>query len=84
MTGGIEETTFFVNLIDKPLSNGGEGGKSDKFKLAKQLFQSLTRDLCLRRRKDMKFVDLKLPPKTEYIHRIKFRDDERVRYDALL
>ncbi|KAI1651462.1 SNF2 family N-terminal domain-containing protein [Daldinia loculata] len=83
MTGGIEETTFFVNLIDKPLSNGGEGGKSDKFKLAKQLFQSLTRDLCLRRRKDMKFVDLKLPPKTEYIHRIKFRDDERVRYDAL-
>ena len=35
-------------------------------------------------RKDMKFVDLKLPPKTEYIHRIKFRDDEKKRYDALL
>ncbi|KAI1482385.1 SNF2 family N-terminal domain-containing protein [Daldinia eschscholtzii] len=83
MTGGIEETTFFVNLIDKPLSNGEEGGKGAEFQLAKQLFQSLTRDLCLRRRKDMKFVDLKLPPKTEYIHRIKFRDDEKKRYDAL-
>ncbi|KAI1807585.1 SNF2 family N-terminal domain-containing protein [Daldinia bambusicola] len=83
MTGGIEETTFFVSMIDKPLSSGIEGGENE-FKLAQRLFQSLTRDLCLRRRKDMKFVDLKLPPKTEYIHRIKFRDDERQRYDALL
>ena len=41
-------------------------------------------DLCLRRKKDMKFVDLKLPAKTEYIHRITFRDDERKKYDALL
>ncbi|KAI8963341.1 SNF2 family N-terminal domain-containing protein [Daldinia sp. FL1419] len=84
VTGGIEETTFFVNLIDKPLSSGEGGENGDAFKLAKQLFQSLTRDLCLRRRKDMKFVDLKLPAKTEYIHRIKFRDDEKKRYDALL
>ncbi|KAI1470954.1 SNF2 family N-terminal domain-containing protein [Daldinia caldariorum] len=83
MTGGIEETTFFVNMIDKPLSSGTEGGENE-FKLAKQLFQSLTRDLCLRRRKNMKFVDLKLPAKTEYIHRIKFRNDEKQRYDALL
>jgi len=32
----------------------------------------------------MKFVDLKLPPKTEYIHRITFRSDEKNKYDALL
>ncbi|KAI0838894.1 SNF2 family N-terminal domain-containing protein [Hypoxylon sp. FL0890] len=84
VTGGIEETAFFVRLIDKPLSYGQAGTQNDEYKLAVQLFQSLTNDLCLRRRKDMKFVDLKLPAKTEYIHRIKFREDERVRYNALL
>jgi SWI/SNF-related matrix-associated actin-dependent regulator of chromatin subfamily A3 len=41
-------------------------------------------DLCLRRRKDMKFVDLKLPAKKEYVHRIAFRKDEKRKYDALL
>lgn len=84
VTGGIEETTFFMNLIDKPLANAGAGQQSDDVKLAKQLFQSLTGDLTLRRRKDMAFVDLKLPPKKEYVHRITLRDDERARYDALL
>ncbi|KAI2466153.1 SNF2 family N-terminal domain-containing protein [Annulohypoxylon bovei var. microspora] len=84
ITGGIEETAFFIHLIDKPLSNGQAGGNNDEYKLAVQLFQTLTGDLCLRRRKDMKFVDLKLPAKTEYIHRITFRDDEKDKYDALL
>ncbi|KAI0140058.1 SNF2 family N-terminal domain-containing protein [Hypoxylon sp. NC0597] len=83
ITGGIEETAIFVNLIDKPLLNGQAGHQNHDYKLASQLFQSLTRDLCLRRRKDMQFVDLKLPTKTEYIHRIKFREDEKVKYDAL-
>ncbi|KAI1136949.1 SNF2 family N-terminal domain-containing protein [Hypoxylon sp. FL0543] len=83
VTGGIEETAFFVRLIDKPLSSGQSGGQSEEHRLAAQLFQSITHDLCLRRRKDMKFVDLKLPAKTEYIHRIKFREDEKIRYNAL-
>jgi SWI/SNF-related matrix-associated actin-dependent regulator of chromatin subfamily A3 len=32
----------------------------------------------------MKFVDLKLPEKKEYLHRIAFRPEEKTRYDALL
>jgi SWI/SNF-related matrix-associated actin-dependent regulator of chromatin subfamily A3 len=32
----------------------------------------------------MKFVDLKLPAKKEYVHRIPFRKDEKRKYDALL
>jgi len=40
-------------------------------------------DLCLRRNKEMKFVDLKLPPKTEYVHRIPFIAEERKRYNTL-
>ncbi|KAI0379818.1 SNF2 family N-terminal domain-containing protein [Hypomontagnella monticulosa] len=83
ITGGIEETTIFLSLIDRPLASASAGEQGEPIKLAKQLFQSLTRDLTLRRRKDMAFVDLKLPPKTEFIHRIKLRDDERARYDAL-
>lgn len=51
---------------------------------AEALLQSLMQDLCLRRKKDMKFVDLRLPPKTEYVHRINFRPDEKTKYDALL
>jgi len=41
------------------------------------------RTLCLRRKKDMKFVDLKLPELSEYVHRIAFRKDEREKYEAL-
>lgn len=42
------------------------------------------RDLCIRRKKDMKFVDLKLPEKTEQTIRIAFWPDEQKKYDALL
>ncbi|KAI0160917.1 SNF2 family N-terminal domain-containing protein [Hypoxylon sp. FL1284] len=84
ITGGIEQPGIFLRIVDKPLQSGRAGDESTECKLAKKLFQSLTRDLSLRRRKDMKFVDLKLPAKTEYIHRIKFTDEEQRQYDALL
>jgi SWI/SNF-related matrix-associated actin-dependent regulator of chromatin subfamily A3 len=32
----------------------------------------------------MKFVDLKLPQKKEYVHRIAFRPEEKRKYDVLL
>lgn len=51
---------------------------------AEALLQSLMQDICLRRKKDMKFVDLKLPKKTEYLHRITFHPEEKTKYDALL
>ena len=31
---------------------------------------------------EMKFIDLKLPPLTEYVHRIKFLSHEQEKYDA--
>jgi SWI/SNF-related matrix-associated actin-dependent regulator of chromatin subfamily A3 len=66
----------FNTVIARPLAVGEAR--------AEALLQSLMKDLCLRRRKDMKFVDLKLPPKTEYIHRITFWPDEKKKYEALL
>src|SRR5689334_14644234 len=76
ITGGIEHSEVFNAVIARPLASGGAMGEA--------LLQALMSDLCLRRKKDMKFVDLKLPAKTEYIHRITFWPDEQKKYDALL
>ena len=35
-------------------------------------------------KKDMSVVDLKLPEKKEFVHRINFRPDEQRKYDGLL
>ncbi|KAK0746699.1 RAD5-like protein [Schizothecium vesticola] len=76
ITGGIEQSEIFNTVISRPLASGQARGEA--------LLQSLMFDLCLRRKKDMAFVDLRLPPKTEYIHRITFWPDEKKKYDALL
>lgn len=76
ITGGIEQAEVFNSVIARRL------GQSDR--LGEALLQALMQDLCLRRKKDMKFVDLKLPEKKEYVHRIAFRPEEKRKYDALL
>ncbi|KAK6220366.1 rad5-like protein (SNF2 family domain-containing protein) [Colletotrichum tabaci] len=76
ITGGVEQPAIFTTVISRPLAQGNEK--------AETLLQLLMRDLCLRRKKDMTFVDLKLPPKKEYVHRIAFRPDEKNKYEALL
>ncbi|RDA82962.1 hypothetical protein CP532_0874 [Ophiocordyceps camponoti-leonardi (nom. inval.)] len=76
LTGGIEQAEIFNTVVTRKLAAGERGGEA--------ILQALIQDLCLRRRKDMKFVDLKLPEKTEYLHRIAFHPAEKVKYDALL
>ncbi|KAK2613815.1 hypothetical protein N8I77_000697 [Diaporthe amygdali] len=76
LTGGIADPLVFNAVITRPLGSGDPR--------AEVLLQSLMQDLCLRRKKDMAFVDLRLPPKSEYVHRIAFRPDEKKKYDALL
>ncbi|KAI5299694.1 ornithine carbamoyltransferase [Ascosphaera pollenicola] len=39
--------------------------------------------VCLRRRKDMKFINLKLPELSSHLLRIKLNSDEKKKYDAL-
>lgn len=75
ITGGLERLDIFNSILTRPLANGEE--EADK------LLQTLMQTLVLRRKKDMKFVDLRLPEKSEYIHRIPFRNDEREKYEAL-
>ncbi|KAI3402201.1 hypothetical protein diail_130 [Diaporthe ilicicola] len=76
LTGGIADSGVFNAVITRPLGSGDPR--------AEVLLQSLMQDLCLRRKKEMAFVDLRLPPKSEYVHRITFRPDEKKKYDALL
>jgi SWI/SNF-related matrix-associated actin-dependent regulator of chromatin subfamily A3 len=76
ITGGIEQSDVFNAVISRNLGTGNQTGES--------LLQALMQDICLRRRKDMQFVDLKLPEKKEYVHRITFHPGEKLKYDALL
>lgn len=76
ITGGLENLSIFSQIMARPLAQGDP--------TAERLLQSIMRSMCLRRKKDMKFVDLKLPELTEWVHKVKFRNDEKEKYDALM
>jgi SWI/SNF-related matrix-associated actin-dependent regulator of chromatin subfamily A3 len=75
ITGGIENFSIFSAVITRGINDGNTRSMS--------ILQSLMRDLCLRRHKEMSFVNLKLPPKEEYVYRISFWPEEHKKYDAL-
>ncbi len=75
ITGGLERMELFNAVLTRPLNQGDHN--------AEVILQSIMRTMCLRRKKDMKFVDLKLPELSEYVHRIAFRQDEKEKYEAL-
>ncbi|POR38799.1 Helicase-like transcription factor [Tolypocladium paradoxum] len=76
LTGGIEQPEIFNTNVTRKLAAGDRAGEA--------IIQALVQDICLRRKKDMAFVDLKLPEKREYLHRITFHPSEKQKYDALL
>lgn len=76
ITGGLEQAEIFNTKITRKLLSGDRS--------AEATLQALMQDICLRRKKDMKFVDLKLPEKVEYLHRITFLPEEQRKYDVLL
>lgn len=75
VTGGLERMELFNSILTRPLALGDPN--------AELILQSIMRTMCLRRRKDMAFIDLKLPEKSEYVHRIAFRKDEKEKYEAI-
>ncbi|KAI1825982.1 hypothetical protein F4861DRAFT_145528 [Xylaria intraflava] len=88
ISGGIQEKSIFNVKIARPL-DGIIKDKDSQARLkirgeAQSLFQALVQDLCLRRKKDMAFINLKMPEKTEYVHRIRFTKLEQLRYDKML
>ncbi|EON61802.1 hypothetical protein W97_01019 [Coniosporium apollinis CBS 100218] len=75
LTGGIERFEVFHGAITRPVNQGDERGN--------WLLQLLMRSICLRRKKEMSFIDLRLPELSEYVHRINFLPHEKEKYDAL-
>ncbi|KAH0173538.1 SNF2 family DNA-dependent ATPase domain-containing protein, partial [Aureobasidium melanogenum] len=75
ITGGLEKLEVFNSVLDRPVKANDPS--------ATALLQAIMSAFCLRRRKEMKFVDLKLPELSEFVHRIDFADKEKERYMAL-
>ena len=75
LTGGLERLEIFNSILIRPLNQGDVN--------ASLILQALMATICLRRKKEMKFVDLKLPELSEYVHRIDFLDHEKEKYEAL-
>ena len=75
LTGGLERLEVFNSILIRPLNQGDMN--------ASLLLQALMATVCLRRKKEMKFVDLKLPELSEYKHSVDFLPHEREKYEAL-
>lgn len=75
LSGGLTEWQLFNGAIIRPLNAG--------LQRASDLLQTLMKSITLRRKKEMKFIDLKLPELTEYVHHIDFTSAEQEQYDAL-
>ncbi|EME89499.1 uncharacterized protein MYCFIDRAFT_49082 [Pseudocercospora fijiensis CIRAD86] len=75
ITGGLDQLETFNAVLVRPLKSGSSS--------ANNLLQAIMRSFTLRRRKDMAFVDLRLPKLDEYVHGIDFTRKEQERYDAL-
>ncbi len=75
LPGGLDRFELFNGAIIRPVNNGVEQGNA--------LLQLLMKSICLRRKKEMPFIDLRLPALSEYVHRIEFLKHEKEAYDAI-
>ncbi|KZN89343.1 putative SWI/SNF-related matrix-associated actin-dependent regulator of chromatin subfamily A member 3-like [Penicillium chrysogenum] len=74
LSGGLEDLGIFNSVLIRPLTSGEPE--------ARLLLEALMGTICLRRRKDMGFINLKLPEMTSRVIRIKFNAHEREKYSA--
>ena len=75
LSGGIESFEIFHGAISRPVLAGDPQGN--------KALQLLMRGICLRRKKEMSFIDLRLPQLSEYVHKFKLHPHEQEKYDAL-
>lgn len=75
LSGGLEDFSVFNSVLIRPLNSGDPE--------ARLLLEALMATTCLRRRKDMSFINLRLPAITSRILRIKFHPHELEKYNAL-
>jgi SWI/SNF-related matrix-associated actin-dependent regulator of chromatin subfamily A3 len=73
LSGGLDDLAMFNAVLIRPLSQGDPAGV--------YLLQEMMKAVCLRRRKDMEFVNLRLPPLKSHVLRIKFHSHEQEKYE---
>lgn len=72
LSGGLEDMAVFNSVLARPLTTEDPD--------ARLLLQALMGTICLRRRKDMGFINLHLPPLTSRVLRVKFHPHEQEKY----
>jgi SWI/SNF-related matrix-associated actin-dependent regulator of chromatin subfamily A3 len=75
LSGGLDSFEIFHGAIMRPVLQGELQGN--------RALQMLMSGICLRRKKEMSFIDLRLPDLSEYVHKIKLHPHEQEKYDAL-
>lgn len=74
-SGGLAEFHIFSRLFIRPLNDGDPEGTAR--------LQAVMASICLRRKKDMGFVNLDIPELKEYVHKVKFTEEEMAKYTIL-
>lgn len=75
LSGGLDSFEIFHGAISRPVLAGDPQGN--------KALQLLMGGICLRRKKEMSFIDLRLPELSEYVHKFKLYPHEQEKYDAL-
>lgn len=73
ISGGLEDYAVFNSTLIRPLNNEDPS--------ASLTLQALMGTVCLRRKKDMNFINLKLPPMSSHVLNVKWTTHERVKYE---
>ncbi|USP79733.1 Putative SWI/SNF-related matrix-associated actin-dependent regulator of chromatin subfamily A member 3-like 1 [Curvularia clavata] len=75
LSGGLDSFEVFHSAIMRPVMQGDARGQKS--------LQMLMSDICLRRKKEMGFIDLRLPQLYEYVHKVKLHAHEQEKYNVL-
>ena len=75
ISGGLDNFQVFNSTLIRPLNNAEPQ--------AQQLLQVLIGTLCLRRVKNMEFIQLGLPEMTVLVRKVQFRPEEKKKYELL-
>ncbi|KAF1971405.1 hypothetical protein BU23DRAFT_555945 [Bimuria novae-zelandiae CBS 107.79] len=74
LSGGLDSLEIFHAAIMRPVMQGDVSGN--------RALQMLMAGICLRRRKEMAFIDLRLPKLTEYKYKVQLLPHEKEKYEA--
>ena len=75
LSGGIDTFELFNSQLIRPVNQGDEKGSL--------LLKALMQSICLRRKKEMKFVDLNLPELDDRLFKVKLSKHEQEKYNSL-